>query len=254
LRSAVAGGERGPRLEAASWHDDRLVAALKFCWSPSLLALLLACSSAPPPAATPPAASASVAPPTATAPGAPSGGTWAAFDPRVVRCGVDDRPANVLGLVVPRDTRPRLADRAFPSAKPRPQGPTTSKIELFNPEEAPRLLYILPETPTMAGAPVTPPELAAALAQVNPQYEVCSSLADENMPDVQLRFELELASSGAPLRVLPVDQGPINTLGRCLMERACQYQTHVALGQPRRVTMELRLTYTPPPAIKVPRR
>lgn len=220
--------------------DQGTLLAMDAPWSPAVLALWLGCSPTPTavsPATSPPAGPSSPASTQAPAgasggpAAAPAGGAWTAFDPRVVRCGVDDRPGNVLGLAVPRRERALLADRAFPPSAGRPAFKPNARLKQpFRPDEPPRALRIQRPTLTLGGAPL-PPALQAAFAAIDPQYEVCASLVDEGQPELQLEFDLELASSGALLRVLPIDQRNPGAFERCVMERSCQYQARVVLGR-----------------------
>jgi hypothetical protein len=93
----------------------------------------------------------------------------------------------------------------------------------------------------LSGGGPLPPELASAFRSIDPQYEVCNTLAPQDFPGGPLTLEVELASSGAPLRVLPVGDGEVTPFARCLQERACQYQTRAPLGQLTRVRVPLQV-------------
>jgi hypothetical protein len=101
--------------------------------------------------------------------------------------------------------------------------------------------------PALSGGGPLPPELASAFRSIDPQYEVCNTLAPQDFRGGPLTLEVELASSGAPLRVLPVGDDEVTPFARCLQERACQYQTRAPLGQLTRVRVPLQVHRDQPP-------
>lgn len=221
-----------------------------------LLGALTACSPAAPPPSTP-APTASVA-----TSDSPSGNGWSTMDPRAIRCGIDDRPRNVMGAALVQPAREEHASRllaeapAFPpnagARAPRRIVPTDMMPEPVDPGPPPPQLIIerLPMGLTNGGP--LPAELSTAFSSINPQYEVCNTLAGQDAQGGPVTFELELASSGAPLRVLPVGEHTISPHERCLMERACQYQTHASLSQLTRVRVPLRVNREQPPPPPTP--
>ncbi|MCU0655073.1 MAG: hypothetical protein MUF64_07240 [Polyangiaceae bacterium] len=222
------------------------------------LGLLAACAaSAPSPPASTPAPTASVA----TAEPAPTGGSgWTPVDPRAVRCGVDDRPRNVLGAVF-RDDAGDPSDPIFlkiemvaPAPMP-PNGaiakprfvPADMAPEPIDPGSPPLRIFIERRPVSLSSGAPLPAELSSAFASIDPQFDVCNTLVTQDFQGGNVTMELELASSGAPLRVLPVGDAPVSPHTRCLLERACQYQTRASLGQLTRVQIPLVLTRERPP-------
>ena len=220
-----------------------------------LVALLTACSSAPP---APPPQPPTTTPPADSAP-ADAGSGWTPVDPRIVRCGIDDRPRNVVSALPPREPGALLAEMAAP---PPPAAGARA------PRPMPSPMPVMPRRPPPLVPPITPPPDAvfdpgqpdlridpqplasrtgtpvpASLSSVDPHYEICTSLAQESEPLGPVTFDLELASNGAPLRVLPpAGNATPSPLVRCLMERACQLQaTASPPGQKTVLDVPLRL-------------
>ncbi len=217
--------------------------SILLCW------LLLGCSAPPgPPPAAPPAptgAPASAAP-SSSAAGPPS---WESVDPRAVRCGVDDRPRNILGAgpgfgaaLAPRPERRLLAEA--------PAAPAKIMMEDIAPPLPTLRVERLPLQ--LAGGEALPAGLAAALAAVDPEYGACDALMTDPQPPGAMAFTLELASSGAPLRVTPQAAGQPGAYAHCLMERTCQLQTRTAPGQVLAVSVPLRVFHEPPPGTPRP--
>lgn len=237
-------------------------------WSLLLPVLLLACSQAPTPAPATPTPVASAPTAVASSDPPPSSG-WTVMDPRAVRCGIDDRPNNILGANdIPRSEPPLLALRLVEAPAAPPPGvrarpiPTPSPVPMPidmaepMPDPPPPRLFVERLTPSLSTGAALPAELSTAFSSINPQYEVCNNLVSNSMTGGPVEFELELASTGAPLRVLPTAPGQPSVYTRCLMERTCQYQTHAALGQLTRVKVPLRVTRDqprpppPPPSVQ----
>jgi hypothetical protein len=200
------------------------------------------------------------------------------MDPRAVRCGIDDRPRNVLGA----DTRTPLLDSrsakdtlalapdsrgakkilaeavAGMPAPRRPIRPIDMAPEPIPEGPPPPRLLVERRPISMSNGGPIPTELSTAFASIDPQFEVCNALAPQDFRGGTVTMELELASSGAPLRVLPVGDGDVSPHSRCLMERACQYQTRASLGQltkvrvPLQVNREQPLPPPPPPPPPMP--
>lgn len=184
-------------------------------------------------------------------------------DPRVVRCGVDDRPRSVVStadddLEAPEAQRGRraarpapeegalFADRAAPEMKPRmpPQG------ERFEPEgpPIPPRIFIVREPPRPVSGGSLSAGVAQRLASSDPKYDVCSDLFAE----VDLGrhpLEVSLSSTGAPLDVRSFGAGAPSRFLRCAMERACQVRAPA--GEPVRVVLglDVRRNAPPPPPV-----
>ena len=154
--------------------------------------------------------------------------------------------------LLPADPRAslRLAEMAAPAPPPTAGafGPRRIDIAPEPPDVGPpppALLITRSPVSLASGGPL-PAELSTAFASIDPQYEICNTLAKPDFQGGPVTMELELASSGAPLRVLPVAEGPVSPHTRCLMERACQYQTRASLGQMTRVRIPLQVTREQP--------
>jgi hypothetical protein len=249
------------------------------------LLLLLGCSAAPgSPAAGPAPAASSPAPPTpvAAASSGPDTG-WSVFDPRAVRCGVDDRPQSVgslspgsQGVELRRQQRPLdgLAptarapglDRALlgdridpfgitPAGRPAPTAavrrrpmPPGEFEDIAPPPPAP--LHITPGTITLSSGGPLPAPLADAFAARPPQYPACSDLfvaRDEG----RFQMELTLANTGEPLSVRPTAPGEPSRFQRCLLELSCQLRGRGAPGASGTtsllVPVETSVERAPPP-------
>jgi hypothetical protein len=165
------------------------------------------------------------------------------MDPRAIRCGIDDRPRNVLGVDLPPQAPQVLLAEvvAGAPAPPRKRRMDMAPEPIPNPGPPPPRLLIERGPAVLSGGGPLPPELVSAFRTIDPQYEVCNPLAPQDFPGGPLTLEVELASSGAPLRVLPVGDGEVTPFARCLQERACQYQTRASLGQITRVRVPLQV-------------
>ncbi|MCS6898280.1 MAG: hypothetical protein RMJ98_00720 [Myxococcales bacterium] len=206
-----------------------------------LLLGLAACSAAPP---APPVTSAPAAS-VATSEPPPERSGWTIMDPRVIRCGIDDRPRNVLGAELPPRPLPALLAEVAAQA-PAPLSRPVVQIDMAlepspQPAQPPLRFTIERDRAMLSGGGALPPQLAAVFESIDPQFDVCSTLAPQDLSEVSLAFDVEFASNGAPLRVLPVGEGEVAPFTRCLQERACQYQTRVPLGQLIRVRVPLRI-------------
>lgn len=146
-------------------------------------------------------------------------------DGRVVRCGVDDLPKNVVGETAVRT--PFLA-------KPMPD-----RMDIDLPE-APQPRVEIARRPLDASLSE---DARRALDAVNPQYEVCSPVMTQ--ADVgTARHVLEIGAAGLPIRVRSA--GEPTRFTRCLMERSCQLK---APRGPLRVeiTLDAKREEPPPP-------
>jgi hypothetical protein len=166
---------------------------------------------------------------------------------------------------------PFLADRAAgaPAARARPEPvpmpmrkrpppqdppvPPPVEGDIAPPEEPllPALLLSRGKLSLATGQPLSP-MLASRLDTIALPLEICQDLATEG--DVG-RFEadVDLASSGAALRVTPVGPGQPSRLGRCLMERACQLRSGPeGGGLSIRVPFLVHADQPPPPPLPPP--
>lgn len=139
-------------------------------------------------------------------------------DPRIVRCGVDDRPRSVVGAAeTPRSpflgAPPVVASRAPP-----PLFVPPSEGELVEAPPEPQPTITLTRTAARA-LPDRPASGLDALATQNPQYEVCAELVRREDAGLH-EHTVEFGAAGLPLRVV-ADATP-SRLARCLMERSCQ--------------------------------
>ncbi len=239
-----------------------------------VLSLLAACAKPPPSPPPPPAASVALV---ASAPPAPAASVWTPRDPREIRCGLDDRPKSVISSrdLPPARSAPRLAFLSLlakprapvpPPPPPPPPNPDTpnpfapgARIQLpdidHDPipdvEDAIPISLVVDRLPftLINGAPPAAP-LAQALASVDPQYDACIPLERVGESLGPVTFDLELASNGSPLRVLPpAGNATPSPLVRCLMERTCQLlATASPPAQTLRVQVPLRLRRPEPEA------
>ncbi len=222
------------------------------------LAALAACSSAAPTPAPPPSPSASATGPVGSS--EPTSG-WTPHDPRIVRCGIDDRPRNVVSRLGDEATLPRLKMEMPPppppppppvaGARPKPPPGGIVLVDRAAPQEFFEPPMVSPTPPLRIEAlPLTNPAggpVPTLVSSADPHYEICTSLAAPDEVPGSLTFGLELASSGAPLRVLPPSGSATPTpLVRCFMERACQLHAS-APGQKTLLDVPLRVSREQPP-------
>ena len=175
-------------------------------------------------------------------------------DPRVVRCGVDDRPRNVVGA---RDTvSPRLSavDRSFFGDRIAVPGPTAgapmAKPTIARqpppeplPNQRPPLIVTVD-----APRPVPGGAMPSGLGSLRPDLSSCEDVLESG--DVgTYAVEVAMASSGAPTEVRVGERAPSKFV-RCAMERACQIRA--AAGEATRIVLPIvvrteRAVEVPPP-------
>jgi hypothetical protein len=146
-------------------------------------------------------------------------------DPRVVRCGVDDRPRSVTSAL-DADSGERSAKRAPadvaapPIPMPFPlQQPVPTASALPVPPMKPRANIALGDPRAASG--VLPPEVAAALAKNGAPYLDCDGLAKET-DEGAFELRVSLATGGAALTIAPPPAVEVTPYLRCLVERSCQ--------------------------------
>lgn len=169
----------------------------------SSLLCAAACASSPPASSPvapgPPAASAQLDPP-------PPVVVEPESDPKIVRCGVDDRPRSVVSSL---DLGPSERARRVPM-KP--------AFEIAAPLQ--RGISV----PPPVGGPVLP-RVTAALDKPSVQFasmpdlDACEGLATV-ADEATFQFPVELSTEGAPLRVRP-PAASVSPYVRCLQERLC---------------------------------
>jgi hypothetical protein len=167
-----------------------------------------------------------------------------------IRCGVDDGPASVLGLNdskgqlmgasssllakrAPMQTRPArppnggaMAPRPMPTPVP-PAPPPLPNGDPVLPSEPPLqppagtglVIERLSPRPT-EGASMSG-ELAAALEQTDPQFQVCQNAFKDDDQGTH-NMMITLAKGGDPVRVSLMSAKEPSAFQRCLMERCCK--------------------------------
>lgn len=155
---------------------------------------------------------------------------WESVDSRAIRCGVDDRPINILKTVdIQKEevgVKPSRAKPAFIPPEP-PETPPALKVE----RGAARIL----------GA--TQATLDPAFNTVDLGFASCSPISTATRPPKPMTFLVGLASSGAPLWVAPTGEGQPSAYAHCLMERFCQLRAQGASTSPFRVEIPLKFSF-----------
>lgn len=210
----------------------RRVAALPLVVLSPLVIAACAAHGAPPPVMPPPETSATAA--STERPASPSPVVEASpSDPRVVRCGVDDRPKNVVGargeeddaLPLPFEPAkgvtpsPFLAQGVLPlgfarvvMAKPRP--PSVRTVALALPRSA-----VLFEAASRGGTPLVDPEKTAVVGR---RYDISGCIGETTVAKGNVAIELRIASSGAPLEARPKSSDLDERMTHCVVELGCQ--------------------------------
>ena len=228
----------------------------------SLLAfslVLAACAGEPLEPVTPPP------PPPPTAPSDTVLVPVPAEDPRVVRCGVDDRPRSVVSELdeplrrapvasapaVPPEERAFHGDRMPPEAGAAAPKPMPRRRPPEEPPLPPRpQLTIVVEPPRPMDGAALSSSLVSALAASRPRVEACDDLVE--VGDVGPHgLAVTITSSGAPSEVRLVDEPTPSKFVRCAMEQACQLRGPA--GQGVRVLLPVRVErprpLPPPPPL-----
>ena len=192
-----------------------------------LLALVACASGTPTPAKEAgPIASAS---PSADAPREAPVLAEVSADPRVVRCGVDDRPKNVVGSREPVDFFPAAGPRLAASplvaqsfghpspskmvmAKPRP--PSIRTVALARPRSSAFF-----ESATRGGSQV---DEATKTAAIGRRFDVSECIGEADMAKGAIVIQLRVASSGAPLEARPKSTELDDRMTHCVVELGCQ--------------------------------
>jgi hypothetical protein len=174
-------------------------------------------------------------------------------DPRVVRCGIDDRPRK-LGLDSPPrgETRAKPAPPAFePPPMPTPAASRMMPRQRFQgeaPFEDPAVPMPTPRVeqraPRFEGGPVDP---QAYLARIDQRVDECGSLmtAADRGP---VELTIALAGTGDPLTVRSSREGTPSPYVHCLMDRGCALRPGASAGgRTMFLALELDLVAPPPP-------
>ena len=192
----------------------RIVASRLGCLAAPALLAIVGCAkpttsqlTEPPPAPSGSAAAATTDPPSA------SFATESPADPRVVRCGVDDRPKNVLGLL---DEPPTAPDARSPflalgfstpleavaqkimMRKPRP--PSTRTVGLALPRSSAFF-----EGASSNGVALEGPAKTAAVGK---RFDVSACIGESSLAKGTVVIQLRVASTGAPVVTALLDRNP----------------------------------------------
>lgn len=189
---------------------------------------IVACS---PPAQPPPKdpghlTSASAAASSADAP-APSVDP-AAGDPRIVRCGVDDRPKNVVGAL---DRAPFPFADAAATTTPSPflgmglGGPSKIMVAKPRPPSVRTVPLARPRTSTLfegasrGGSPLEEPAKTAAVGR---RFDISECIGEAGITKGNVVIQLRVASTGAPLEARPKTSDLDERMTHCVVELGCQ--------------------------------
>ena len=174
-------------------------------------------------------------------------------DPRLVRCGVDDGPRDVLSARL-GESGGRKAKRAPPSEEMAPPslGPPSrpSRRPPPPPPSGPATHLSVGTAHDVAGTALDPAHVLAGRALLG-AFETCLPLAgDADL--VEQSLQITLSGSGDPLWVLPTLPSPPSKLGRCVLEQSCRYRVSSSLGS-RTVWVPVKVFRDPPPPLPTPR-
>lgn len=174
-------------------------------------------------------------------------------DPRLVRCGVDDRPRSVVGSLLPAHPRLAAESRAFlgdraapdpPAGAPMPMKPTIAREPPPQSPPIPRPpLLVTIELPR----PVPGGAMPSGVGALRPDLAACDDLLEAGDAGTY-GLEVAIASNGAPTEVR-LSTSPSKFV-RCAMERACQVRA--APGEASRVMLPLVIRAERPIAIPHP--